>query len=86
MSGAIFAVCLDDLLMVASRDENDAFWAAIASKVSFDEDQNPIGKLLGAHHVFKRDSNFISFTVEMKDFMKDAAAIYATKIGSTKLD
>ena len=43
-SGAVLAVYVDDLLMVAPRDQEDALWAAIASKVSFDEDQSPIAK------------------------------------------
>ena len=83
--GAVLAVYVDDLLMVAPRDQEDALWAAIASKVSFDEDQAPIGKFLGAHHVFKKDANYTTLTVEMEDFMKDAAAIYATEIAATKL-
>ena len=70
--------------MDAPRDQEDALWAAIASKVSFDEDQSPIAKFLGAHHVFKKDGNITTLTVEMEEFMKDAA-IYATEIGATKL-
>ena len=85
VSGAVLDVYVDDLLMVAPRDQEDALWAAIASKVSFDEDQAPIGKFLGAHHVFKKDGNYTTLTVEMEDFMKDAAAIYATEIGAKKL-
>ena len=42
-----------------SRHEIDALWAAIASKVSFDEDQASIGKVLDAHHVFKQDGNYV---------------------------
>ena len=84
-SGAVLAVYVDDLLMVAPRDQEDALWAAIASKVSFDEDQAPIGKFLGAHHVFKKDGNFTTLTVEIEDFMTDAAAIYATETGAQKL-
>ena len=85
VSGAVLDVYVDDLLMVAPRDQEDALWAAIASKVSFDEEQAPIGKFLGAHHVFKKNGNYTTFTVEMEDFMKDAAAIYATEIGAKKL-
>ena len=84
-SGAVLAVYVDDLLMVAPRDQEDALWAAIASKVSFDEEQAAIGKFLGAHHVFKKDGKITTLTVEMEDFMKDAAAIYATEIGAKKL-
>jgi len=84
-SGAVLAVYVDDLLMVAPRDQEDALWAAIASKVSFDEDQSPIAELPGAHHIYKKDGNITNLTVEMEDFMKDAAAIYATEIGATKL-
>ena len=84
-SGAVLAVYVDDLLMVAPRDKEDKLWADIAAPVSFDEEQAPIGKFLGAHHVFKKDGNFTTLTVEMEDFMKDAAAIYAAEIGATKL-
>ena len=45
----------------------------------------PIAKFLGAHHVFKKDGNITTLTVEMEDFMKDAAAIYTTEIRATKL-
>ena len=41
--------------MVAPRDKEDKLWADIAAQVSFDEEQAPIGKFLGAHHVFKKD-------------------------------
>ena len=46
---------------------------------------NPIAKFLGAHHFYKKDGNITNLTVEIEDFMKDAAAIYATEIRATKL-
>ena len=55
-SGAVLAVYVDELPMVAPRSQEGALWAAIASKVSFDEDQSPIAKFLGAHHIYKKDS------------------------------
>ena len=84
-SGAVLAVYVDDLLMVAPRDKEEKLWADIAAQVTFDEEQAPIGKFLGAHHVFKKDGNVTTFTVEMEDFMKDAAEIYAAEIGAKKL-
>ena len=39
-SEAVLAVYVDDLLLVAQRDQKDALCADIASKVSFDEDQS----------------------------------------------
>ena len=84
-SGAVLAVYVDDLLMVAPRDKEEKLWADIAAQVTFDEEQAPIGKFLGAHHVFKKDGNVTTLTVEMEDFMKDAAEIYAAEIGAKKL-
>ena len=89
-SGSVLAVYVDDVLMVAPReprDKEDKLWADIAAQVSFDEEQAPIGNFLCAHHVFKTNGNgnVTTLTVEMKDFMKDAAAIYAAEIGATKL-
>ena len=71
--------------MVAPRNQEDALWTAIASKVSFNEDQSPNGKFLDARHVFKKDSNIITLTVEIENLMKNAATIYATEIRATKL-
>ena len=82
-SGAVLAVYVDDLLIVAPRDKEDKLWADIAAQVSFDEEEAPIGKFLGAHHVFKKDGSVTTPTIEMEDFMKDAAAIYAAEIGAT---
>ena len=65
-SAAVLAVYVDDLPMVAPRDQEDALLAAIASKVSFDENQSTIGKFLGAHHVFKKDGNYTTPTVKWK--------------------
>ena len=59
VSGAVLAAYVDDLLMVAPRDQEVALWAAIASKVSFDEVRAPIGKFLGANHVFKKDGKYV---------------------------
>ena len=84
-SGAVLAVYVDDLLMVAPRDKQDKLWAGMAAQVSFDEEQAPIGKFLGAHHVFKKDGDVTTVTVDMEGFMKDAVAIYAAEIGATKL-
>ena len=49
-------------LVVAPRDKEDKLWADIAAQVSFDEKQAPIGKFLGAHHVFKKDGNVTTLT------------------------
>ena len=42
-------------------------------------------KFLGVFHVYKINGKIANFTVEMDDFMKDAAAIYANELGATKL-
>ena len=84
-SGAMLAVYVDDLLMVAPRDLEKKLWDSIAAKVSFDEDPSPIGKFLGAHHTINKDGKVTRMTVEMEDFLRDAAAIYATEIGSKRL-
>ena len=81
----MLAVYADDFLMVAPRDKEEKLWAGIAVQVSFDEGQAPVGKFLGAHHVFKKDGNVTTLTVEMEDFMRDAAAIYAAEIDAKKL-
>ena len=49
----MLAVYVDGFLMFAPRDKGEEALADIAAQVSFDEDQAPIGKFLGAHHVFK---------------------------------
>ena len=41
-------------------------WADIAAQVSFDEQQAPIRKFLGAHQVFKKNGNVTTLTVEME--------------------
>ena len=84
-SGAALAVYVDDFLMVAPLDKEAKLLADMAAQVSFDREPAPISKFLGAHHVTKKDGNVTTFTVEMEDFLRDAAAIYATEIGSTKL-
>ena len=84
-SGAVLAVYVDDLLMVAPPGQEKTLWADIAAQVSFDDEPQPISKFLGAQHEVHTNGRVTTLEVHMTEFMSDAARIYSEEVGASKL-
>jgi hypothetical protein len=78
-------VYVDDLLMVAAREHEQALWADIEKHIDFSEPAMPIDRYLGAHYVMEKfkdkdGKESMSFSVEMSDFCKSACAAYEADV------
>jgi hypothetical protein len=78
-------VYVDDLLMVAAREHEQALWAAIEKHIDFSEPALPIDRYLGAHYIMekfndKHGKECMSFSVEMSDFLASACKAYEADV------
>jgi hypothetical protein len=78
-------VYVDDLLMIAAREHEDALWAGIEKHIIFSEPALPIDRYLGAHYVIekfkdKHNTECMSFSVEMSDFCASACKVYSADV------
>ena len=84
-TSAILAVYVDDLLMAAPADHEAKLWRDLEQKINFDESAVEISKFLGAHHKFKRSQNQTEHSVQMEEFLIDAAQKYEKEVGASAL-
>ena len=52
---------------------------------SFDETATPISKFLGAHHTFEKQGHATHHSVQMREFLQDAALKYKQETGISTL-
>ena len=60
-------------------------WRDLEQKINFDEPAVEISKFLGAHHKFKRSQNQTEHSVQMEEFLIDAAQKYEKEVGASAL-
>ncbi len=78
-------VYVDDLLLVASLEHEQALWAGIEKHINFGEPAKPIDRYLGAHYVMEKfkdehGKECTSFSVEMSDFCASACRVYEADV------
>ena len=84
-TSAILAVYVDDLLMAAPAADEASLWKSLEEKICFDEPAMPISKFLGAHHTFMKHGTTTHHSVQMCEFLKDAALKTNRRQGSARL-